>query len=323
MNKLSVYITTYNRIEYLKLAISSILNQTFTDFDLYILDNCSTDRTEHFVLSIYDPRVHYIRHPYNIGGIENINYAFEHCESDYFCVFHDDDICHSTLLEAEILYMEQHIECAAVTCLSNQIDDSGRIIKLYSVIDNEAIRTYSNKEFFKNYIDKQHNLIFPATMYRNEFIKKSELKLKNSPGPCADVVLYMDIEKAGGVIAELQRPLYSYRIYADQDSSMNFENMLIQLIKYLNQDHYYSVLLNSNKKSKACYYRWYTRKLLIRAASKRIDIDVAKRYLEEMRKELNGTYFYHCIIKMILCLIAMFPSPFKWTYQWTKEGNRR
>lgn len=323
MEKLSIYITTYNRIEYLKIAVRSVFDQTSTDFKLYILDNCSTDGTEDYVLSINDPKVHYIKHPYNIGGIENINYAFEHCDSDYFCVFHDDDIFHSALLETEVLYMDQHVECAAVSCLSNYIDESGRIIKSNSDIDNDAVKEYSNTDFFENYINKQHNLIFPATMYRNQFVKEHRIRLKKSTGPCADVVLYMDIEKAGGVIAEIQKPLYSYRVYAEQDSSINFEKMLMQLIKYLNQDTYYSTLLNNNKKGKERYYRWYIRKLLIRVASQKINHRIAKQYFEEMRKELDGAFFYYYIVKMILCLEDIFPIPFKCAYRWAKERPDR
>ena len=160
MEKLSIY----NRIEYLKIAVRSVFDQTSTDFKLYILDNCSTDGTEDYALSINDPKVHYIKHPYNIGGIENINYAFEHCDlewisnielddSDYFCVFHDDDIFHSALLETEFLYMEQHVECAAVSCLSNYIDESGRIIRSNSDIDDDVVKEYSNTDFFENYIN--------------------------------------------------------------------------------------------------------------------------------------------------------------------------
>ena len=62
MNDLCIYITTYNRVQYLKLAIDSILNQSYDNFTLIILDNCSTDGTYEYVLSLKDSRVKYIRH---------------------------------------------------------------------------------------------------------------------------------------------------------------------------------------------------------------------------------------------------------------------
>ena len=57
MNDLCIYITTYNRVQYLKLAIDSILNQSYDNFTLIILDNCSTDGTYEYVLSLKDSRV--------------------------------------------------------------------------------------------------------------------------------------------------------------------------------------------------------------------------------------------------------------------------
>ena len=102
MNDLCIYITTYNRVQYLKLAIDSILNQSYDNFTLIILDNCSTDGTYEYVLSLKDSRVKYIRHSQNIGGGANINYAFKNCTSEYFCVFHDDDILNEKIIEKEI-----------------------------------------------------------------------------------------------------------------------------------------------------------------------------------------------------------------------------
>lgn len=94
-------------------------------------------------------------------------------------------------------------------------------------------------------LEKQKNIVFPATMYRTDFIKDNNLYLRVEAGPCADVVLYMDIEKMGGKIAEIQYPLINYRIYANQDSSSNLEKMLISLISFLNKDNYYSELLKN------------------------------------------------------------------------------
>ena len=77
--RITAFIVTYNRVEYLKKAIDSVLNQTCRDFELIILDNCSTDGTEEYVKSLNDDRITYIRHEKNIGGGGNIAYAFAHC----------------------------------------------------------------------------------------------------------------------------------------------------------------------------------------------------------------------------------------------------
>ena len=102
--KVVIFVLTYNRVNYLKSALESILNQTYSDFILNVLDNCSNDGTEEYVKSIEDKRVNYIRHEHNLGGIGNISYAFKNCAGDYFAVFHDDDILHDNLLKEEVAY---------------------------------------------------------------------------------------------------------------------------------------------------------------------------------------------------------------------------
>lgn len=64
----SVVIPTYNRAHLLGRAIQSVLNQTYHDFEIIVVDDGSTDNTEKVVKSFNDPRIHYIRHDQNRGG---------------------------------------------------------------------------------------------------------------------------------------------------------------------------------------------------------------------------------------------------------------
>ena len=174
--RITAFIVTYNRVEYLKKAIDSVLNQTCRDFELIILDNCSTDGTEEYVKSLNDDRITYIRHEKNIGGGGNIAYAFAHCKGDYFAVFHDDDVLHTNLLEEAAAYLDSHEQCAAVSCLSNIIDENGS----YTRITDEAKaqeRTFSGSGFFAEYINNQRNFVFPATLYRTAFIKEKQINM--------------------------------------------------------------------------------------------------------------------------------------------------
>lgn len=285
-NKICIFLVTYNRKEYLKFALESVLNQSYEDFTITILDNCSTDGTKEYVESIIDKRIKYIRHEKNLGGLANIAYAFEHSEGEYFAVFHDDDILHPTLLEEEITYLEDHDECVAVSCLSNNIDEVGN----YTKETNEGvhqIRNYSGKQFFEEYMNNQKSFTFPATLYRTNFIKLHKINIKSEPGPCTDVVLYMDIEKEGGMITEIPKVLIDYRIYKNQDSSLHLEEMLVKLINYLSEDEYYSQILKEDVVGQKKYFKWYFRRLLSREVSKCIKYDDAQNYLKIMNEVLG------------------------------------
>ena len=85
----------YNGKTFLRNCIESILNQTYKDFNLIIIDDCSTDTSAETIKSYDDKRIHLIqnkRKRYN-GGSRNvgIDFAFEHCDFDYFCFLDSDD----------------------------------------------------------------------------------------------------------------------------------------------------------------------------------------------------------------------------------------
>jgi glycosyltransferase involved in cell wall biosynthesis len=97
----SIGLAVYNGEDYLEEAIRSILAQTFTDFELIISDNASSDRTEEICekFAAMDERVLYSRNAHNIGGMKNANRTFELAHGEYFRFTAHDDYCAPTLLE--------------------------------------------------------------------------------------------------------------------------------------------------------------------------------------------------------------------------------
>ena len=88
----SVIIPTYNRAWRLPVAIDSVLNQSFTDFELIILDNCSSDETEKVVSAYSDPRIRYFRQHRNTNSMYvNLGTGVNQACGKYLCVLCDDD----------------------------------------------------------------------------------------------------------------------------------------------------------------------------------------------------------------------------------------
>ena len=100
MHRISIAIPTYNRKDYLKKCIESILSQSFSDFKIYVFDNCSDYNIEKFINDFSDTRIELIKSPQNLGNIGNFeriyNYDFP---SEYLVIFHDDDTMHPKFLE--------------------------------------------------------------------------------------------------------------------------------------------------------------------------------------------------------------------------------
>ncbi len=92
----SVLITTYNRSRLLKRAINSVLMQSFGDFEVVIVDDCSTDDTREVVASFQEPRIRYLRNETNVaskGGDRAILrcFIYELMRGKYFVYLCDDD----------------------------------------------------------------------------------------------------------------------------------------------------------------------------------------------------------------------------------------
>ena len=89
----TIAIPTYNRAEsYFPSALRSALSQTYSNIEIVVSDNCSSDHTQAMVRAIKDPRIRYFRHDPGIGQKNNYNFCFEQAKGSYVLLLHDDDL---------------------------------------------------------------------------------------------------------------------------------------------------------------------------------------------------------------------------------------
>ena len=91
MATVSVIIPTHNRSDFLRRAIASVLNQTYQDFELIVVDDASTDNTAEAVAEFNDERIKLLRHDTNKGGSAARNTGILASECDYIALLDDDD----------------------------------------------------------------------------------------------------------------------------------------------------------------------------------------------------------------------------------------
>lgn len=101
---------TYNVAPYVKEAIDSVLRQTYSDFKLLVVDDCSTDNTLEVVRGINDPRIRIAAFPDNVGLAENLNRGMALIETEYVARMDGDDIAESFWLEKEVAVLDAHPE---------------------------------------------------------------------------------------------------------------------------------------------------------------------------------------------------------------------
>lgn len=110
MAKVTVLMPTYNVASYVKAAIDSVLNQTYSDFELLVIDDCSTDDTVEEVRKIEDPRIRIVQNERNLGLAENLNRGLSLITTEYVARMDGDDIALPHWLESEITFLEAHPE---------------------------------------------------------------------------------------------------------------------------------------------------------------------------------------------------------------------
>lgn len=100
--KISVIITTYNRPELLQETVTSVLNQTYTNFELIIIDDCSDNETRDCIAKFDDKRIIYHRNAINMHLSASRNIGIDISSGNYLCFLDDDDIWNENKLKLQI-----------------------------------------------------------------------------------------------------------------------------------------------------------------------------------------------------------------------------
>jgi len=138
----SVIITTYNREQTIEKAVRSILNQTYRDIELIVVDDGSADDTESIMQRIDDQRLKYFRYSTNQGRCRALNYGLEKATGD-FITFHDsDDVCYPTKIEKQWNYLTNSSADAVICQMNRYLESDLSFISVFPAnIEHEGILT--------------------------------------------------------------------------------------------------------------------------------------------------------------------------------------
>lgn len=130
--RVSIGLPVYNGERFLKEALDSLLAQTYTDFELIISDNASTDGTEQIcrMYAVQDQRVRYYRNAKNVGVGPNFNRVFELSTGDYFKWASADDLCKPEHLSRCLDVLENDGSVVLACSKTAFIDASGRTLDI-------------------------------------------------------------------------------------------------------------------------------------------------------------------------------------------------
>ena len=141
-SKVSIIVPMYNAASFLKETLDSILNQTFTDFELLLIDDCSKDNTLEIANSFSDPRIYIVKNEKNLGAGGTRNKGIKLAQSTYIAFCDADDIMFPNRLEEQYNFMEQHPDIDGMIQAIKDQDLKKIAGKLGNVLETVTVKEY-------------------------------------------------------------------------------------------------------------------------------------------------------------------------------------
>ncbi|MGI2130659.1 glycosyltransferase family 2 protein [Shewanella baltica] len=197
--KISVIMTAYNSEKYIKEAIESILWQTYSDFELIIVNDGSNDLTLDIIYELQksDSRIKVIDKK-NTGIIDSANLGLKLAQGDYVARMDSDDISHPTRFYEQVKFLNDNTDVTAV---------SSAVLHIGNCSNFSFPSTQTDQ---LNFIPE---LVNPALMFRRKDILKYNIDYKSEHLYAEDCGFLYSLVKAGLKLSNLDLPLLLYRVH--------------------------------------------------------------------------------------------------------------
>jgi len=184
--KITVFVPVYNRQKYIAETIQSVLDQSYKDFQLLLVDDASTDNSVEIIRQFNDDRITLIENKENLGIPKTRNIGLQYAEGEYLAILDSDDLMMKNRLIKQKRFLDRHQDYVGVGSWSNYIDDKGKVTKPI------VARPVSHKRVAAS-------LLFQCAIHNRTFMVRSEAVKKigyNNEFPrCQDYDLLCKLSK--------------------------------------------------------------------------------------------------------------------------------
>jgi glycosyltransferase involved in cell wall biosynthesis len=208
--KISVIMPFYNCEKFLDEAVSSILNQTFSDFELIIINDASTDRSDEVMQKyLKDSRIVYILNKENKRITYNLNIGLDMAKADIVARMDGDDISELERFQEQYEFLKENKNVSLVGSYAELINQDGKYLgRKIKPLDTEGAK----KDIFL-----YSPFIHPAVMFRKQVILDLGKYDENYP-LCEDYELWFRLIYSGYKTANIPRELLKYRIHENSSN---------------------------------------------------------------------------------------------------------
>lgn len=211
----SVLVGVYNEEKYIEASLQSLLDQTFGDFEVIVVDDCSTDSSVEIVQLFDDPRVRLLENEENIGLTKSLNRALDAAEGRYVARQDADDLSYPSRLEREVAYLESHEDVALVGTGAYLIDGDGEIRQERTVLETVS---------FDDLVAKNH-IIHGSILARTD-VFESVGRYDDLFRYSQDLDMWLRIAEEHE-IRNIPEPLYYFRIHDESVYFSSKENSML------------------------------------------------------------------------------------------------
>lgn len=209
----SVIMPVYNCELYIKEAVESILNQTFQDFELIIIDDCSSDSTLQICKSFVDNRIMIIEKDHNSGITNSLNFGLHTAKGKFIARMDGDDISMPTRFEKQVAFLDSNPEI--ILCGTS-----------YIVIgQDQAYSLPQSHEAIKVNLLQANCIVHPSVMLRKDILIANNLSYDFKMEPAEDYDLWVRLAQVGK-LHNLPECLLQYRVHDSQVSTIRNDKQI-------------------------------------------------------------------------------------------------
>jgi glycosyltransferase involved in cell wall biosynthesis len=155
----SICIPNFNYGKYISEAIDSVLNQSLKEFELVIVDDCSTDNSKEVISRYSDSRIRFYENETNIGMTKNWNKCVKLSRGEFICILGADDYVHPEFLEKSVHTFRSNSRVGLVYSASEKVKDNREKIEVFRMSDIDFIE--SGSKAFRRFAER--NVVMPSS----------------------------------------------------------------------------------------------------------------------------------------------------------------
>ena len=226
---LSVIIAAYNGAALIGETLASLSAQTFTDFEVIVVDDCSTDDTRAVLADWPDARVRMIALEENGGPVRARNRAFAEARGRYVAGLDQDDLCHPERFARQVAYLDTHPACVLVGTQTQVLAEDGAILP-------SPLAAHTSPALVRWLLRIGNPLVWSSVMIRAEAARLLDPFERPDILYAEDFDVYHRLARLGDV-ARIDAPLVTYRRHAGGASQRYEEAMLASARRVLAENY--------------------------------------------------------------------------------------